>query len=423
METHIFEECVFSNGSRGSLIVRDGRFVIEPEMGDTIVRHEMKGCHVFPGAIDTHVHFRDFAWAHKETWETGCRAALRGGVTTVFDMPNNQVPITTAELFDEKLRSIGERPISYRLYLGATGTPVNTAQIGIVARKRELAGVKIYNGSSTGSLLVSDPRDVRAHLLACAEEGVLPCIHAENEALITKRMRLFKDPRVCDHCFIRDTEVEVTAVREMLTLADQVGIGIYFCHVSTPEALELILEARERGQIAHIEVCPHHLYLADDVVTGERGGFFKMNPPLRSRTQVERMRELVCTLDVVDCIGSDHAPHTIEEKRMGTYATPSGVPGVQTLVPLLFNFVREGRMSASHYTQITSANAAMIFGLSRKGSLSPGNDADCYFLNPSRPTPITNEEQLTKCGWTPFVGIDACAPVMTVAKGVIYDWR
>lgn len=429
----IFRNCTLPDGAIGSIevigvhIVRVGDFG-----GHGMKEYDMRGARVFPGAIDTHVHFRDFGQEHKEDWTSGPLAAVRGGVTTVLDMPNNAVPITTAERFEQKARHIGHRIVDWRLYLGATGSDqggTNVDQVQLLVGNKRLCGLKIYNGSSTGNLLVTKREDIKAYLTVCRDAGVLPCFHAESEALmLTKRQGILSSQgalRVCDHCLVRDTEVEVAAVQEILDIWEDVQGPIYFCHISCPESVELIHRARRRTNLPiDIEVCPHHLFLDDTRLRGEDGAFYKMNPPLRSRAQVDRMREYVCTPGMISCIGSDHAPHTTAEKEAGDYdTTPSGVPGVQTLVPLMYELVREGILSIPEFIRLTHAGAQRIFSLHTKQGLASGADADFYFIDDAVRSKIFDGEQRSKCRWTPFAGIRVCKPILTVADGSVYDFR
>lgn len=383
------------------------------------------GLVALPGVIDPHVHFRTPGWEHKEDWLTGSASALLGGVTTVFDMPNTPVPLTTAEGVKDKEDFVGARAIDYRFWIGATSYD-NTNAIAEAARytRHRLAGVKIYMGSSTGNLLVTDEKLLRKYFVAGGENDLVVGVHCEDEALIREqRQKAGKNPQVYQHCHIRNTEVEVVAVAKALRLQKEIGCTLYLCHISTPEAVELASRAKDEGRNVYVEVCPHHVLLPNTKMRDPKSAsYYKMNPPLRRLEQVLRLRAYLSRQGFVDTIGSDHAPHTREEKSRATYdEIPSGVPGVQTLLSSMLRIGWTDDLALERIVELTSRNAARVFGLAHKGRIGPGYDADIVFVGLDTVTTIRDEDMATKCGWTPFSGMFVRGtPEVVVAGGSLH---
>lgn len=410
----------------GATIRISGSQILSVDRAHIVPDHiNATGLVAIPGVIDPHVHFRIPGWEHKEDWTTGSRAALRGGVTTVFDMPNTREPLVTAEGLIAKEFLVGKRPIDYRFWIGATADD-NSREISEAARyvRSRLAGVKIYMGSSTGNLLVTDELLLRRYFEVAASSKLIVGVHCEDEGLIQKHLKCAgSNPHVRAHCQIRNTEVEVVAVTRALRLQEDVGCALYLCHISTPEAVELAADAKDRGATVYVEVCPHHFILCqmrlDDP---RRAPYYKMNPPLRRLDQMLRLREYVMRDGFVDTIGSDHAPHTHDEKLSANYdAIPSGVPGVETLLQSLLQLGWKTDMRLEHVVELTSYNAAHIFGLPSKGDIAPGYDADIVLIDPVKVATIRNEDMATKCGWTPFHEMFfRGTPTMVISRGVLY---
>lgn len=379
-----------------------------------------------PGLIDGHVHGREDQ-PHKETQDCLEKSAILGGVTTMVRMPNQQKPAIRAESIIEVKVAVGQAKLNNLFWLGATND--NVAEIGRTARHvRKLCGqLKIYMGSSTGSLLVTDPETIMRHMAACAENNMLCGVHAEDEALMKGNLeRLGRAPKVPDHCSIRSTEVEVSAVRLALKLQRRSGCKLYFCHISCPESLEIIQDAKQEGRQIYAEVCPHHLFLFDSFMEQQDGGKFKMNPPLRTPSQVKRMQDYICRPGWVDCICSDHAPHKMTEEKLVPEDNPeqykltaSGVPGIQTILPLVYGFfVRKNGMTLKHFSDLTSGNLARILGLESKGRLEVGADADLAVINEKEIRSLKDEDMATLWKWTPFAGFRGCGfPSHVVAGG------
>lgn len=406
------KESVVIDGSR---IVNIGRNFLTEQFinGDNLL--------ALPGLIDPHVHFRTPGGEHKEDWEHGIKAAIAGGVTTVFDMPNTNPTLTTAKRLEKKSEMVGERDIDYRFWFGATNN--NLHEIKKVAGDPRIIGVKIYMGSSTGNLLVTDERVLEKIFRTCAEYGLVVGVHAEcEERMLSNRRYLGHEPQVRDHCYIRDPGAEWKAVQQAVSLQRKTGCTLYLCHLSTPTSVEIAAQAKDDGASVYAEVCPHHVWLSQEKLSepGPSKNFYKMNPPLREKSQVEKLQRYVCE-GLVDTIGSDHAPHTRKEKMQENYDDiPSGVPGVETILPLIFRFVSEGKMSTDRFIGLTSGNAAKIFGVERKGKIEIGYDADIVLIDRNEEVLFRHQDMETKCEWTPFVAMRAKGAVkFVISRGKI----
>ena len=406
------------DGTRQNVFIADGKIreVSSLHRADyQVIRAE--GLDIFPGIIDPHVHGRTPGHPDKENWHCLTRAALSGGVTTVFDMPNTNQPLTTFAGIDEKIAIIGDHKVGKFFWFGAT--PENGNEILQSRKHPGIIGVKVYMARTTGNLLVANDRDIESIFRMAASVDLVVGVHAEDEDLITRNSDLMRRPSiVADHCRLRDTETEVRAVARALRICRDTGGRLYLCHISTPEAVRLAAEEKARGLPVAVEVCPHHISLSAERLSQGDGGFYKMNPPLRTFRQMDDLRKYLCAEDgPIDCVGSDHAPHTWHEKTSERYEDiPSGVPGVETLGPLLYHFVATGQMSRKRFTNITSRNAAQIFELPQKGRIEAGADADLILCKSQGNTHFDHTKMHSLCGWTPYHGTQIRGEIQIVIK-------
>lgn len=341
-----------------------------------------QGLLILPGLIDPHVHLREPGSEHKEDFTTGTQAALSGGFTTVLAMPNTQPPLTDGEsLRAARARAESKAVCDFGLFIGATAhNAVEAAQL------EDAAGLKLYMGSSTGSLLVADLAPQLAHFRTYP--GTV-AVHAEDEEAVAHyAAQGQRRPPLC----------AALAVARALALAERLGTKLHICHVSTAQELALIRDAKARGIRVTCEATPHHLFLtaADEA---RLGPLARMNPPLRSRREVDA---LWVHLDVLDCVATDHAPHTLAEKRGPT--PPSGVPGLETALPLLLTAASQARISLREVARLMAEGPARAFGLRRKGRLASGYHADITLVDPEVEWTIGERPLFTKCGWSPFEG-------------------
>jgi len=372
--------------------------------------YEVKGLHVLPGVIDTQVHFREPGNEHKEDLESGSRAAVLGGVTAVFEMPNTSPPTTSRMAMEDKLsRARNRMHCDYAFYVGAT--PQNVGALSELESMPGVCGVKAFLGSSTGTLLLSEEESIFAALKGGRRRMA---VHSEDEARLKERKPFAKtgDPRT--HPVWRDAEAARLSTERVLRLARAAGRKLHVLHVTTADELPLLADARD---FATVETTPQHLTLAAPECYERLGTYAQMNPPIREAHHREALWKAVSE-GLVDVIGSDHAPHTREEKNKTYPNTPSGMPGVQTLAPILLDHVNAGRLSLERFVDLTSAGAARIFGIAGKGRIAKGFDADFTIVDLKKKRKIENSWIASKCGWTPFDGMETTGwPVATIIRG------
>jgi dihydroorotase len=373
------------------------------------------GLHILPGVIDTQVHFREPGPTHKEDLESGSRAAALGGVTGVFEMPNTNPLTTTPEaLADKVARGTGRMHCDFAFWVG--GTHENAKNIPELERLPGAAGIKVFMGSSTGSLLVADDAGV-AEILRQTRRR--PAFHSEDEYRLIERMgeRVAGDP--ASHPVWRDALTALTCTQRLIAIAREQRARIHVLHVSTGEEIEFLSQHKD---IASVEVTPHHLTLAADDYA-RLGTKIQMNPPVRDKSHREKIWR---GLDqgVVDVLGSDHAPHTLEEKAKAYPDSPSGMTGVQTLVPIMLDHVAAGRLTLARFVDLTSAGPARLFQLARKGRVAVGYDADLTVVDLKRRRTITDNWIASRCGWTPYDGKNVTGwPVGTFVRGARVMWE
>jgi dihydroorotase len=390
--------------------IRDGKIVEIGARGDAGETIDCTSLTVLPGVVDSQVHFREPGLEAKEDLESGSRAAVLGGVTAVFEMPNTKPNTDSAEaLADKVARAANRMWCDHAFYVGATNA--NAEALAELERLPGAAGVKIFMGSSTGDLLVSEDANL-ARVLASGRRRV--AIHAEDEARMIAREgeRVAGDPS--SHPVWRDDESALLATRRILGLARAARRPIHVLHITTPAELELIGQNKD---IATCEVTPQHLTLAGEEAYPRLGTYAQMNPPIRSGAHRDGLWHWL-NQGVPDVIGSDHAPHTKEEKAKEYPASPSGMPGVQTLLPLMLDHVAHGRLSLQRLVELTSAGPQRVFGMTAKGRIAAGYDADFTLVDLKRKWTIEDSWLASRCGWSPFTGMEITGqPVGTIVRG------
>lgn len=401
---------------RTNLFVTDGRIAAIGGSGDAGEAIDCTGLDILPGVIDSQVHFREPGLVHKEDLESGSVAAVMGGVTAVFEMPNtNPNTDNEAAIADKLARARDRMWCDHAFYVGATGQ--NAEELAALERMPGTAGVKIFMGSSTGNLLVADD-DALARVLASGFRRV--AIHAEDEARMNARAAEYRiDGDVASHPIWRDDESALMATQRILRLARAAGRRIHVLHISTPAELELLARHKD---IATCEVTPQHLTLAGEEAYPALGSHAQMNPPIRSGEHREGLWHWMGQ-GVPDVIGSDHAPHTLEEKARAYPASPSGMPGVQTLLPLMLDHVAAGRLTLQRLIDLTSAGPQRVFGLVGKGRIAIGYDADFTVVDLKRRWTVGSDWLASRAGWSPFEGRELTGkPIGTIVRGRTAMW-
>jgi len=404
----LIENATLADGSVRDVRVAGERIVdveesLSPGSGESVI--DADGLYLFPGAVDAHVHFRQPGFPHKETWATGSQSAAAGGVTTVVDQPNTDPPTTTGEAFDEKARLAEQSVVDF----GINGGVTPDWDPDSLFERDLLALGEVFLADSTGDM------GIEADLFAdaverAADEGLVVTVHAEDAELFDESARERDDADAWSA--YRTAEAEAEAVARAVEVGSDFEADIHVAHTSTPEGVDA---AKAGG--ATCEVTPHHLFLSRDDLA-DLGTFGRMNPPLRSEERREAVFERVAD-GTVDIVATDHAPHTREEKDASIWDAPSGVPGVETMLPLLLEAARRGDLSYERVRDLTAANPAEIFGLPRKGRVEAGTDADLVLFDPEASREIRGAELHSKCGWTPFEGKRGVFPEMTFVRGTI----
>ena len=374
------------------------------------------GLHVLPGVIDTQVHFREPGMTHKEDLESGSLGAVMGGVTAVFEMPNTSPTTTGAQaLADKVARARHRMHCDFAFFIG--GTRENTSDLPALERLPGCAGVKVFMGSSTGSLLVEDDEGVRDILKVIGRRA---SFHCEDEYRLEERkhLRVAGDPR--SHPLWRDEIAALRCTQRLVRLARETGKRVHVLHITTAQEMEFL---KDHKDVASVEATPHHLTLEAPQCYERLGALAQMNPPVRDgahRAGIWRgLNE-----GIVDVLGSDHAPHTREEKAKSYPATPSGMTGVQTLVPIMLDHVNAGRLSLMRFVDLTSAGPARLFGIARKGRIAVGYDADLTVVDLKRRETIDDGWIKSRAGWTPYDGVTVTGwPVGTFVRGQRVMWE
>ncbi len=373
------------------------------------------GLTILPGAIDTQVHFREPGLTHKEDLESGSRAAVLGGIVGVFEMPNtNPNTDSVAALADKLARAKGRMWCDHAFYAGATHA--NTPDLAEIEQTPGCAGVKIFMGSSTGNLLVADDEGLVRALRSGTRRVA---IHAEDEPRLLERLgeRIEGDPR--SHLVWRDGESALLATRRAVAAARAAKRRVHILHVSNPEELAFLAHHKD---IASAEATPNHLTLGAEDAYPRLGTHAQMNPPVRGAAARDGLWHWLGQ-GVVDVIGSDHAPHTLEEKARPYPASPSGMPGVQTLLPVMLDHVAAGRLSLARLVDLTSAGAARLFGIIGHGRIAVGMCASLSVVDLGARWTIGREWLASRAGWSPFEEMAVTGkPVGTIVRGVPVMW-
>src|SRR6201989_414875 len=377
---------------------------------------DCKGLHILPGVMDTQVHFREPGLTHKEDLESGSRSAVMGGVTAGFEMPNTDPLTVTEATFTCKFKR-GRHRMHCDFAFCIGGTRDNVADLPELERAPGCAGVKVFIGSSTGALLVEDDESLRRIFQVIRRRA---SFHAEDEYRLNDRKgeRIEGDPR--SHPVWRDETAALLATQRLGKVARETGKGIHGLHISTKEEIEFL---RDHKDVASCEATPHHLTLVAPECYERLGTRAQMNPPVRS---VDHRDGIWYGIEqgIIDVLGSDHAPHTLEEKSKTYPASPSGMTGVQTLVPVMLDHVNAGRLSLARFVDLTSAGPARLFNISCTGRIAAGHDADFTVVDLKRSETITNKWVASKAGWTPYDGVRVTGwPVGTFVRGRRVMWQ
>jgi dihydroorotase len=374
------------------------------------------GLTVLPGVVDSQVHFREPGNEHKEDLETGSRAAVMGGVTSVFEMPNTSPLTTCPDTLADKIKRARHRMFcDFAFYVG--GTRENTNDIPDLERLEGSAGIKVFIGSSTGNLLVDDEESLKKILAKITRRAAF---HSEDEARLIERKGIRRPGDPSSHPEWRDVTAAMISTKMLVEAAREAGKRIHVLHISTAEEIEYLAHQKD---VASVELTPQHLSLSAPEVYEKLGTYAQMNPPLRDARHAKALWHGL-QIGVADVLGSDHAPHTIEEKEKPYPESPSGMTGVQTLVPIMLDHVNNGKLSLERFVDLTSHGPNRLFGMATKGRIAVGMDADFTIVDMNQTKTITNDWIESKSQWTPYNGQTVKGwPKGTIIRGHRVMWE
>ena len=393
--------------------IKDGKIV---EIGkietDSINILDAKNLTVLPGCIDTQVHFREPGSTDAEDLNSGSRAAIAGGITSVFEMPNTNPPTSSKKEFSNKLKLAEDRMYcNYAFYFGATSD--NYKELSELQGLEGCCGIKLFAGSSTGNLLVNKEEDIEK---VFQNSSKIVSVHSEDEEILNMRKKLIKEGDVQTHLLWRNVECAISSTRKIVKIAERLNKKAHILHVTTKEEVDFL--SQHKGKVT-FEITPQHLTLTAPECYERLGTYAQMNPPIRDKTHYDRLWYGVRN-NFLDIIGSDHAPHLKENKEKNYPNSPSGMPGVQTLVPVMLNHVTDGKLTLQQFINFVCENPVKIFGIKNKGYVKVGYDADFTIVDLDKEIEIKNKNIESKCKWSPFNGqIFKGTPVSTIINGEI----
>ena len=366
---------------------------------------------VLPGLMDTQVHFREPGSVDAEDLHSGSRAAIVGGITSVFEMPNTNPPTTNFEEFQKKI-NIGKRMYSnHAFYFGATAENYQ-----LLEKLKDLdgcCGIKLFAGSSTGNLLVDKEDDIEKVFKHASK---VVAVHSEDEEILKLRKKLIENGNVKTHPVWRNEEVAISSTRKIVKIAKRLNKKAHILHVTTKEEVDFL--SQNKGNIT-FEITPQHLTIYAPDCYDNLGSYAQMNPPIRDKSHYDRLWYAVRN-NYNDTIGSDHAPHLKINKEKPYPNSPSGMPGVQTILPVMFNHMNNGKINLNQIVNFLCKNPVKIFGIKNKGYIKKNFDADFTIVDLKREIEIKNENIESKCGWSPFNGYKfKGVPIYTIIGGDI----
>ena len=396
--------------------IRDSKIISIDDLSSaySLESIDASNLHILPGCIDTQVHFREPGLTHKEDLLTGSKGAVLGGVTGFFEMPNTRPPTITKNDFEVKVKLAEKKSYcNFSFFVGAAKE--NIENLKYLERLPGCCGVKIFMGSSTGDLLVEDDESLRKIFLSVSRRI---SIHSEDEYRLRDRKNIIENPNVTvhDHEVWRDNISALNSTKRLIKIAREVKRNIHILHISSGDELKLIAKNKD---LVSAEVTPQHLFFNSPDCYDNLGTLAQMNPPIRGKKHQDNLWKAIKN-NIVDIIGSDHAPHTLEEKKRKYPNSPSGMTGVQTLVPILLDFVNKDKLSIFDLVKFTSTNPSRYFKIKDKGLIKVGYDADFTIVDLNKTRVIENNWIASKAGWTPYDGLRVKGwPILTIINGKV----
>ena len=374
--------------------------------------YDAKNLIVLPGCIDTQTHFREPGSTDTEDLHSGSRAAIAGGITAVFEMPNTNPPTSNIKEFQRKLDLAKNRMYcNYAFYFGATADNAN--DLADLKKLEGCCGIKLFAGSSTGNLLVADEKDIEK---VFKNSSKVVAVHSEDEEILNINKKLIKNGDVKSHPIWRSVECAMSSTRRIVRIAEKYNKKAHVLHITTKEEIDFL--SQHKGNIT-FEITPQHLTIYAPDCYNKLGTYAQMNPPIRDKSHYDRLWYAVKN-NLNDTIGSDHAPHLKKNKEKEYPDSPSGMPGVQTLMPVMLDHVNAGKLSLSQLMGFVCENPVKIFGIKNKGFIKEQYDADFTIVDMNKKITIKNENIESKCKWSPFNEVEfKGTPVTTIIAGKI----
>ena len=388
---------------------------LQPEIGELVI--DGTGLHLLPGVIDPHVHFRDPGNPEKEDLESGSRAAAAGGITSFLDMPNTSPNATNRLALEEKIAAASKKAVTHHgFFIGATTN--NVSDLQSVQGMDGICGIKIFMGSSTGNLLVHEQKHLENIF---ANTGGIIATHAEDEIRLQSRIAEFKHRTdIAAHAECRDIECALIATKRATALAKDHSHRLHIVHLTSGKEADWL--SSKKGDLITTEVCTQHLTFDQDDVE-KLGVRALMNPPIRYTEDKEKLWSRLKD-GTIDCIVTDHAPHTLEAKSVGFPKAPAGMPGVETSLPRMLTHAKDGKCSISDIVKWMCAGPAKVYGIKNKGSLIEGFDGDLTLVDLENHRIIQDSDTWTRVGWTPYDGMELTGwPMYTIVDGNVVHKR
>lgn len=411
----LLKNTVINNKVQNILINNDIISYVGTNVFDADIEYDIRGLNIIPGIIDPHVHVRDLKQAEKEDWTSASNAALRGGITTVFDMPNTQPPTVNIKYLKAKRKKAEKAKINYKFNVAATSQNLKELVNLLDSKPEDVAALKLFLAGSNSNEFVDDEEDIKRIFDISLKYDLPVIVHTELQKCVEEYSKKVINPSVFDHNFMRNRECSLKGTELMIQLAKQIGNKLYLAHISTAEEIDIINENKTKC-LVFCEITPHHLLINENILD-EAGNFGKVNPPLRNKKDNERIMKGI-TKRTVDTTGTDHAPHLISEKIKKYSEAPSGFPGLETALPLLLNQVNKGSFSLKRLIELTSEKTAEIFKLKNRGKIKEGYFADITVIDINKSWKIEAKKFKTKAKYSPYEGMTGKGDVvMTFVNG------
>jgi dihydroorotase len=414
--------CKIENENQNILIENDRITYVGKNLPSCETEIDINFLNVIPGVIDPHTHIRDLNQSDKEDWTSASNAALRGGVCTVFDMPNTRPPTVNLKFLNLKREKASVSKINYKFNIAATMLNIPEFIEILDEKPDDVSALKLFLAGSNSNEYVDDIEIIKRIFDISLKYDIPVIVHTEMQKCVEAYSSKLNDPRITDHNFIRNRECSVKGTQLMIDLAKEIGNKVYLAHISTAEEIDIIKFNKHKCNV-FCETTPHHLLINEEILLSV-GNFGKVNPPLRTLSDNKRIMEGIKE-GTVDTIGSDHAPHLIGEKLNPYPEAPSGFPGLETSLPLLLNEVNKKSFTIEKLTELTSLNSSKIFKLNGRGKIKEGFFADLTVVDLNKPWKIEAEKFLSKAKYSPYEGMSGKGDVvMTVVNGkILYDNR